>query len=91
MHECLSEIDEVLQDLKADDDKPQPGPLGDIQKLDSMLNDRYNKIYYAVTNMYMCVFKDYNCYLYSELQAVSNGAVIEGDISPTSHKQDSYG
>ena len=49
----LSEIDEVLQDLKADDDKPQPGPLGDIQKLDSMLNDRYNKIYYAVTNMYM--------------------------------------
>ncbi len=48
MHECLiSEIDEVLQDLKADDDKPQPGPLGDIQKLDSMLNDRYN----MVTNM----------------------------------------
>ncbi len=68
MNACLfafiSEIDEVLRDLKADDDKPQPGPLGDIQKLDSMLNDRYNKIYYAVTNMYMlrtryiCAYKD---------------------------------
>ena len=49
MHECLfafiSEIDKVLRDLKADDDKPQPGPPGDIQKLDSMLNDRYNKLW----------------------------------------------
>ncbi len=37
----ISEIDEVLQDLKADDDKPHPEPLGDIQKLESMINDRY--------------------------------------------------
>ncbi len=40
--------------------------------------------------IYIQVMLDYYCYLYSELQAVLNGAVIEGDISPKpSHKQDS--
>ena len=43
MHESsllcfISEVDEILQDLKADHDKPQPEPLGDIQKLEMMIN-----------------------------------------------------
>ncbi len=38
-----SEIEEVLQDLKADDnDEPHPEPIGDIQKFESMFNDRYD-------------------------------------------------
>ncbi|XP_064387433.1 uncharacterized protein LOC135335792 [Halichondria panicea] len=58
----LNDIEELLQDLKADD---VPEPVGDLQELESMINER-------------------------ELQAVLNGAVIEGDISPKpSHKQDS--
>ncbi len=35
----ISEVDEILQDLKADHDKPQPEPLGDIQKLEMMINE----------------------------------------------------
>ncbi len=33
----ISEVEEMLQDLKADHDKPQPEPLGDIQKLETMM------------------------------------------------------
>ena len=36
----ISDIEEVLQDLKADDDEPHPEPLGDIQELESLINDR---------------------------------------------------
>ena len=34
----ISEVDEILQDMK-DDDEPHPEPLGDIQKLESMMNE----------------------------------------------------
>ncbi|XP_064401786.1 uncharacterized protein LOC135347693 [Halichondria panicea] len=34
----LNEVDEILQDMK-DDDEPHPEPLGDIQKLESMMNE----------------------------------------------------
>ncbi len=36
-----SEVEEILQDLKADDDEPHLEPIGDIQKLESLINDRY--------------------------------------------------
>ncbi len=32
----ISEVEEMLQDLKADHDKPQPELLGDIHKLKTM-------------------------------------------------------
>ncbi len=38
----ISEIDEVLQDLKADEDKPHPELFEDIQNFQSMINDRYS-------------------------------------------------
>ncbi len=38
----ISEVEEILQDLKADDDTPHPKLLGDIQELESMINNRYN-------------------------------------------------
>ncbi len=43
----ISEVEEILQDLKADDDSPHREPLGDIQELESMINDRYNIRVYA--------------------------------------------
>ncbi len=34
----ISDIEELLQDLKADD---VPEPVGDLQELESMINERY--------------------------------------------------
>ena len=36
----ISEVEEILQDLKADDDdEPHPEVVGDIKKLESMMNE----------------------------------------------------
>ena len=95
----ISEVEEILQHLKADD-VPEPiddvpEPIGDIQKLESILNDRLvyaDKIMITNIMCHILAMLDYTFYLYSKPQAVLNGAVIEGDISPKpSHKQDSQG